>query len=117
MGLEEHGAGEAGKGGSDGGVEALEVAGSENTAAGCGKGDELVGFGEGGGEGFFDQNVEICFEELRSDWRMGRGRNGDRGGLQVEVGGEEIVDGGEAGDVVAEGGVRPGLRVRVDDGG
>ncbi len=89
--FEKHGAGESLEGGSDGGVEALEVAGGEDAAFGVREGDEGVGFVEGGCEGLFDEDVEVGFEELCCDACVMEGGDGDRGGVKIEVGCEEFV--------------------------
>ncbi|HKF47564.1 MAG TPA: hypothetical protein VKB38_09425 [Terracidiphilus sp.] len=57
MRLKEHGPAEARLDGEDGGVEALEVADLEDAVCAGGAGDEVVGFSEGGGDGFFDEDV------------------------------------------------------------
>ena len=111
--LVEHGAGEARKRGGDGRVEALEVSGGEDTAAAGGEDDEGVGFGKGGGEGFFDKDVKVCLEELCGDLRVRDRGDGDGGGVQPQAGGEEFIDGGKGGDAVAGGDVGAGLGVGV----
>jgi hypothetical protein len=70
VGLEEHGLVESVEGRGDGGVEAFEVTDGEDAVAVAGEGDEVVGFGEGGGEGFFDEDVEAGEEELFGDGGM-----------------------------------------------
>ena len=117
MCLEEHGPGEAWERGCHGRVEALEVAGGQDAASLSGQGDEPVGFGERGGERFFDEDVEISLEELRGDLSVSEGGNGDGGGVKPEVSGEQVVDGGEGGDAVESDGVCALSRVGVDGGG
>jgi hypothetical protein len=50
--LKEHGAAEFGLDGEHGRVEALKVTGLQDAAAFGGAGDEVVGLGEGGDQGF-----------------------------------------------------------------
>ena len=75
--LKEHGPGEARQGGSNGGVEALEVAGGEDAAAAGGEGNQRVGFVEVRGEGFFDEDVEAGFKELCGDRGVSHGGDGN----------------------------------------
>ena len=56
--LEEHGAAKQRREGLHGRVEALEVADHEGAAVFAGKTEKVVGLGEGGGDGFLDQDVD-----------------------------------------------------------
>ena len=103
--------------GGDRGVEALEVTGGDDATVVLSEGDERVGFGEGGGEGFFDEDVEACLEKPGGHLRVRDRGDGDNGGMEAEVGGEEVVHGAESGDVVAGGDVVADHRVGVDGGG
>ena len=115
--LEEHGAIELGAGGVDGGVETFEVADLDEAIVLPGEGDELIGLCEGGGEGFFDEDVEAGGEQGRGGCGVMDGGDADAGGVDGEVGGEEGLDVGEGGDVVVGGGGVAGFGVGVDDGG
>jgi hypothetical protein len=88
MGLEEHGAGELGLDGEDGGVEALKVADLEDAVVPGGEGDEGVGFREGGGDGLFDEAVDAGLKKLRRGVVVMDGGNGDGGGVEAEIGAE-----------------------------
>ncbi len=101
--LEEHGVRERGEGGGDGGVEALEVADGDDACVGLREGEDVVGLGEGGGEGLLDEEVEAGEEKLLGDVGVVGGGDADRGGIERQVGGEEFGDGGEGGDVVGSG--------------
>ncbi len=106
---------ERGEGGGDGGVEALEVTDSEDALVLLRAGDEVVGFGEGGSEGLFDEDVDAGGEELVGDGCVVDGGHADGDGVEGEVGGEEVVDGGEGADVVGGvGGAASG--VGLDEG-
>jgi hypothetical protein len=73
---------------SDRGVEALEVADLEDAVVLLGEGDEGVGFGEGGGDRFFDEAVD---QQLVRDRRGGgwsrrlRRRRRRRGGDSLRL--------------------------------
>lgn len=80
----------------DGGVEALEVADLEDALGGCGEGGELAGFVEGGGDGFFNQDIDASAEELLRDFEVEAGWNTDGGGVDGDVAGgasgEEVFE-------------------------
>jgi hypothetical protein len=67
--------------------------------------EDVVGFSERGGEGFFDEDIVTGTEKLLRDGGMMNGRDTDGCGVESEAGGEEIVDGGESGNVVESGGL------------
>jgi hypothetical protein len=117
VGLEEHGPVEGGEGGGDGGVEALEMSNRKYAVALSREGDEVVGFGEGGGEGFFDEDVDVGEEELFRDGGVVDGGDADGGGVDGGWRGEELLDGGEGRDVVGSGVGLAARGVGVDDGG
>ena len=76
--------------------------------------DEAVGFGERGGDGFFDEHVEAGLEERTADFGVGDGGNGEDSG--VGVADDVTVVGG--GDGSARSGVFAGaFEVGVDDVG
>ena len=95
--LKKHGAAELGLDGEDGGVEALQMSGLEDSAVLFGEADEVVGFGEGGGEGLFDKEVEAGFEERGGYSMVLDGGDGDGGCVELEVGGEQGGDVGKTG--------------------
>lgn len=117
VGLKEHGPVEAIDGGSDGGVEAFEVADLHDPVVLLCKGKDRLSLCECGGEGLFDEDVEARDEELRRDRCVMNGGDADAGGVEFEAGGEEIVDGGEGRDVVLRGSRGTGLGAGVYDGG
>lgn len=117
MRLKEHGAGDAFGGGGDGWVEAFEVADLHDAMKRRGESEDAIGFVEGRGEGFFDEDIDAGAKELFGDGGVMNGRNADGGGVDGEGCSEEIVDGGEAGDVVEAGRARAELRVRLDERG
>jgi hypothetical protein len=81
------------------------------------EGDEVVGFGEGGGEGLFDEEVEVGEQELLGDGGVMEGGDADGCGVEVELRGEEVVDGREGGDVAGGGYGGAARRVGFDEGG
>jgi hypothetical protein len=114
--LKKHGAAELGLDGEDGGVEALQMSGLEDSAVLFGEADEVVGFGEGGGEGLFDKEVEAGFEERGGYSMVLDGGDGDGGCVELEVGGEQGGDVGEDGDSVLGSGLGGPGGVGVDGG-
>lgn len=82
MGLKEHGPLEARLHGENGGVEALQVAHLQDALVQFGATNQVVGFVQAGGDGFFHQDVEAGFKELCSNGMMLHGRNGDRNGVE-----------------------------------
>lgn len=122
VGLEEHGVIESSEGRGDGGVEALQVPDGEDAVARLGEMDEVVGFGEGGGEGLLDEDVYSTVlwageEEIFGDGGVVDGGDADGGGVEVEVRGEEIGDGGEGGDVEGGGEGAAARGVGIDERG
>ena len=117
MGLKEHRPGEAVKSGRDGRVETLEMTRGQDTAGTGGEGEESVGFGEGGGERFFDEDVETGLKQPAGDGGVSHRGHTDRGSVQAETGGEEIVDRGKARDAVLRRRFGESLGICVDDGG
>ena len=101
--LEEHGVVELGDGCSDGGVEAFEMADGDDALMGVGEIEDAVGFGEGSGEGLFDEEVEVGEQELLGDRGMVDGGDADGCGVEGEMRGEEFGDRREGGDVVGGG--------------
>ncbi len=116
VGLEEHGLMERGEGGGDGGVEAFQMADGEDAVVGLSEGDEVVGFGEGGGEGLLDEDIEVC-KELFGDGGVVEGGDADGSCVEGEVGGEDVGDGGEGGDVVGGGEGGAPLGEGIDESG
>jgi hypothetical protein len=62
--------------------------------------DKLIGFGERGGDGFFDKNVDAGFEECGGDWGVSAGGHADGCGVKRKL---ACGAGGEAGIQIAEG--------------
>ena len=48
----------------------------------CGEGEDAVGFGEGGGEGLFDEDVEAGVEKLLGDRGVVDGGDADGRGVE-----------------------------------
>ena len=82
----EHGAREAGLCGGDGGVEAFEVTGGEDAIPCRGPGDQGIGFGEGGRERLFDEDIEICGEKLLRRFGVRDGGRGYGCGVETQAG-------------------------------
>jgi hypothetical protein len=96
------------------------------------QGAKVVGFGEGGGEGFLDEDVEVGAEELFGDSGVVGCRDADgcgvdgigvcdpahvAMGLRHKRGTEQVCDGGEGGDVVESGKVVAAGGVGLNEGG
>jgi len=114
--LKEHGAAELGLDGENGGVEALEVAGLEDFFLFPCQGNEVVGFSEGGGKRLFDEQVEPGMEQ-RGGYRVVMdGGNGDGGGVETEVRGEQRGRVWKNGDGVSGSGVGGAGGVGLDGG-
>src|SRR5262249_12311834 len=62
--LEEHRVIEQRNRSANGGVEALEVPDHADAVVPDGERDDLVGLGESGGDGFFDQDIDAGFHQL-----------------------------------------------------
>jgi hypothetical protein len=116
VGLEKHGAAEFGLDSEDSGVEAFEVAGLEDAVAAVGAGDEVVGFSDGGGDRLFDQHVKAGIEQRGGNGMVMHGGDGDGGRVQFEIGGEQLIDGGEDGNSVFVRGVGGAGGVRLNGG-
>jgi hypothetical protein len=114
--LKEHGAAEFGLDGEHGRVEALKVSGLQDAAAFGGASDEVVGLGEGGDQGLFDEQVEARVEEGRGYRMMVDGGNGDGGRVQAEIGAKEFIDRCEDGDGEFGGGFGGADGIRLDGG-
>src|SRR5580700_6159964 len=61
--LKEHGVIEKRPSGGHSGIKAFEMAGLEDAAVACCDVDELGGFGDAGGDGLFNEDVDARFEE------------------------------------------------------
>ena len=116
MRFKEHGPGEAGEGGGDGGVEALEVTGGEDTVLLPSERDEAVSFGECCRDGFFEQDVEPGSEELLRHEAVSDRGDAHGCGLKVKPSGEQIFHGAETGDAVAGGSLGPDVWIPIDKG-
>jgi hypothetical protein len=53
----------------------------DNALMGAGEVEDVVGLGEGGGEGFFDEDVEAGEQELLGDGGVVDGGDADGGGV------------------------------------
>lgn len=116
MRFKEHGAAQLGLDREDCRIEAFKMAGLQNAAVFFSEGEKVVGLGERSCDGLFDEDVEAGFEQCSGDAVMvGRG-NGDAGGVEAQIGGEQLVNGGEDRDAVFAGGFGGAGRVRLDSG-
>ena len=64
------------------------MAGLEDAAALFSARDQVVGFGECGGERLFNEQVEAGIQQRRGDGMVVDGGNGDGRSVQMKVGGE-----------------------------
>ena len=94
-----------GQAGGDGGVfggVAQEMADLQDEAVAGGEGGHFVGFGEGGGDGFFDEDVFAGGQRLQREAMMQGCGGGDDNGVRR---GEEAIEGqGGAADLGCDGG-------------
>jgi hypothetical protein len=99
MGLKEHGAMEEGQSGEHGWIEAFEVADLQNAVALSGQPDKRRSFAERGGDGLFEENIDIRIEQCGRYLEVSRRRNADRGSVKMEIaraqGGKAFLDGGK----------------------
>ena len=116
VGLKKHGTAEIGLDGEDGGIETLQMAGLEDAVAIRGSGKQVVGFGQRCGEGLFDQQVEAGFEQRRGYGVVMDGGNGNSGGVEAEIGGEQCRHVWKNGEVVFGGGFGGAGGVGLDGG-
>jgi hypothetical protein len=98
--LKEHGPPDFWLDGKDGGVEALEMAGLQNAPAFLRAGDEIVSFRKAGGERLFNQEIESGVEQSRGDLVMMYGGHGDGCGVELQIGGQQLLNGREDRDRV-----------------
>ncbi|HTW78191.1 MAG TPA: hypothetical protein VME23_01480 [Terracidiphilus sp.] len=116
MRFKKHGPLEARRHCEHGGVEALEMAGLNNSANTFSARDQVVGFGEICGQGFFDEQVDAGIEEICGDGIMMNGWNGDAGGVEIEVRSEEFADRVKNRDLVLCSGFMGAGRIGFDGG-
>jgi hypothetical protein len=90
--LKEHGPPDFWLDGKDGGVEALEMAGLQDATAFFSAGDEIVSFRKAGGERLFNEEIESGVEQRGGHLVMMYGGHGDGCGVEVEIGGEQLLD-------------------------
>jgi hypothetical protein len=105
MRLKEHGPAQLGLHGEHGGVEALEVSGLENALLLFGESDEIVGFGQRGGQGLFDEKIEARVEQRGGDRVVMDRGHGNTGGVEMKVGHKHFVCCGKDRDGVVRGGL------------
>jgi len=84
----------------DGGIEALEVPDSYDAALSVGESQDVVGLGEGGGEGLLDEDIEAGKKKLFGDGGVMAGGDADGDGVERRAGIQQLGDGGEGWDVV-----------------
>jgi hypothetical protein len=91
MHLEEHGVVEQAADGAHGRIESLQVADLHRAAQVAGQADDLVGLGEAGGDGFFDQKIDAGGQQrARTSCVMHRG-HAERSRIRF-AGRETLVD-------------------------
>ena len=95
--LKEHGPPDFWLDRKDGGIEALEMARLQDALAFLSAGDEVVGLRKAGGEGLFNQEVESSFEQSRGHGVMMHSGHGDGCGVEVQIGGQQLLNGREDG--------------------
>jgi hypothetical protein len=116
VGLKEHGAAQTGLDREYGRIEALEMAGLENSAAALGARNQVVGLGECGGQGLFDEQVDAGIEQLGSDRVVVHGGHGYVGGVEPEVGREQSFHRRKDGNAVLSLNLGGARGVRLDGG-
>ncbi len=141
VGLEEHGLVEGREGRGDGRVEAFQMADGDDAAVVSRQGDDVVGFGEGGGEGLFDEDVDAGGEQISGDAGVVDGGHADGCGVDgctvdrcirghpthvamrprhewaTRHRRQEFGDAGEGGDVILRGERVAARGVGLDEGG
>ena len=100
MRFEKHGAAQFWFDGENGGVESLEMAGLQDAVAFGGAGQKIVGLIERSGQRLFDKQVQARIQQRRSYGVVMDCGNGDRGRVELEIGGEQIADGSKDRDGV-----------------
>jgi hypothetical protein len=123
MHLKEHGAVEQRAHGTHGGVEALEVSGLDDARVLAGEADDLVSFGEAGGEGLLDEQVDPGTQQQFSAVGVLDGWDAEGGSVDAEfgarrshAGGHAGFDGWEGADAIVGLGLRARTLVGVDYG-
>lgn len=94
VGLEEHGLIEVRQEGLHSRIESLEMADLNDEVSGGGLSNELIGFGDGAGDGLFDQDMQAGLECRGADVGMETGGRADGDGLQWEGAGAVIGETG-----------------------
>ena len=117
MRLEEHGPVESGDGGGDSRVEALEMADGHDAAVGLSQAEDMVRLGQGGGEGFFNEDVEAGEQELLGYGCVMHCGHADGCGVERQVSGEEIWKRREGWNGVRRGESRAAPGVGFDERG
>jgi len=114
MRLKEHGTAQFWLDGEHSGVEALQVTRLQDAPGSFGTRNQVVSFGERCGEGLFDQQIDPGIEQRSGNGVVMNGGNGDRGCVELEIGGEQRFDGGKNGDAVFLRGFSGMGRIRLD---
>ncbi len=76
------------------------MAGLQNAQAFLCAGDEIVSFRKAGGERLFNQEIESGVEQSRGDLVMMYGGHGDGCGVELQIGGQQLLNGREDRDRV-----------------
>jgi hypothetical protein len=98
--LKEHGPPDFCFDGEDGGIEALEMAGLQDALTFLSAVDEIVGFRKAGGEWLFNQEIESGVEQSRGHGVMMHGGHGDSCSVEVQISGQQLLNGREDRDRV-----------------
>ena len=91
MRLKKHGVVEQGTNSLDNGVESFQMAGLQDAVVLRGEVDELVGLFEGGGERFFDEDIDASGKQRGGHGGVLRRGNGHGGGVQAGLGSEQSL--------------------------
>jgi hypothetical protein len=75
-------------------IEAFKVAGLDDAVFFCPL-DEIIGLLKIRGQRFFNQQVDAGVEKLGGDGVMMHGGHGHAGGVEIEIGSQELFDGGK----------------------
>jgi hypothetical protein len=114
MCLKEHRAANARFDGQHGGVEAFQMAGLQNAAVTLGARNQVVSLSEGRSKRLFNEKIKARVEQLRRHGVVMHGWHSDTRRIEVEIGGEQFVDGIEDRNTVLRGRVLRALRIGLN---
>jgi hypothetical protein len=116
MSLEEHGAAELRLNRKNRWIEPFKVTGLENALVLVGDREQFICLCGSGGERLFDKQIESGLKQDRCDGMVLQGGNGNGSGVEIEVGCEELLDGGEDRDGVFGPGFRGACGIGLNCG-